>query len=561
MRYLTYLTLLVTFTFFTCGLSNAQEWHVETIDSLSGAVSYWRTTSIALDSNNYPHMVYNSMDTPGLKYAHWTGSEWDIEFIESTGYVARSSIAIDSQDRPHIAYDIDYALKYAVWNGTDWEIETIVPQYACVPSLVLDSQDEPHIAFDYCEVDSDCDLRYAYRSEGLWKIEIVDPEKGSGWWVSLALDGNGYPHISYLWFTYSTVHTELRYAHWTGTEWQTETVDDSSDLPYPNSIAIAIDNQNHPHISYWYEDSGTNELRYAHGTGKFWDIQVLDSGLHVGARNSIALDSQDNPCIAYQAYFEQDNGFVRYAHWTGSEWNIQDVDHGTGIGDSCSLALDNQNYPHISYLNTSNDTLKLAWYGYDLAISLLSFTATPQEESSVLLNWQVETTEGEQIAGFNLYRREINNDIAAEVSNLGCIWTQVNPSLITGQNPYTYTDSSVELGKSYEYRLEAVLADESTEILGTASCAPTPPAFAINKVYPNPASDVLNLALTLPQTGGVTLELYDLTGRVVATKDIQISSPGEFTEQLDVGGLANGVYTLRATQNSSETFAKVVICK
>ena len=55
MRYMTYLTLLVTFTFFTCGLSNAQEWHVETIDFLNGAVSW--ETSIALDSNNYPHIV------------------------------------------------------------------------------------------------------------------------------------------------------------------------------------------------------------------------------------------------------------------------------------------------------------------------------------------------------------------------------------------------------------------------------------------------------------------------------------------------------------------------
>ena len=124
-----------------------------------------------------------------------------------------------------------------------------------------------------------------------------------------------------------------------------------------------------------------------------------------------------------------------------------------------------------------------------------------------------------------------------------------------------FTIVLVNSGKSYEYRLEAVLADESTEILGTASCAPTPPAFAITKVYPNPASDVLNIALTLPHTGGVTLELYDLTGRVVASKNIKVSSAGELTEQIDVSVLANGVYILRANQGSLSASERAVVAR
>jgi hypothetical protein len=116
-------------------------------------------------------------------------------------------------------------------------------------------------------------------------------------------------------------------------------------------------------------------------------------------------------------------------------------------------------------------------------------------------------------------------------------------------------------GKAYEYRLEAVLADESTEILGTASCAPTPPSFAITKLYPNPASDVLNIALTLPQAGEVTVELYDLTGRVVTSKDIQVASAGELSEQLDVHQLTNGVYTLRATQGCFSASERLVVVR
>jgi hypothetical protein len=169
---------------------------------------------------------------------------------------------------------------------------------------------------------------------------------------------------------------------------------------------------------------------------------------------------------------------------------------------------------------------------------------------------------GEQIAGFNLYRHNVvTESYSSPPQKKDEGWTKVNPSLITGQNPYTYTDEDVQGGETYEYRLEAVLADESTEILGTASCAPTPPAFAITRLYPNPASDVLNIALTLPQSGEVTIELYDLTGRVVASKNIQVVSAGEFSENLDVSGLANGVYTLRATQASLSASERVVVVK
>jgi len=37
------------------------------------------------------------------------------------------------------------------------------------------------------------------------------------------------------------------------------------------------------------------------------------------------------------------------------------------------------------------------------------------------------------------------------------IWLKINSSLITGENPYAYTDCDVERGVTYEYQLSAVL--------------------------------------------------------------------------------------------------------
>jgi len=448
----------------------------------------------------------------------------------------------------------------AYWTGSYWSIQVVCSDYFQIDtSIAVDSQDYPQICFN------GSGLTYAHWTGGLWEFIYLEPTTADAYGISMHLDTDGHPHISYG----SKSGWDLKYEYQTESTWENQVID--SQIGYTDT-SIALDSQGYPHISY-FDENPVNHLKYASWTGTTWDFQTVDSGFSANyGFNSMALDSQDNPHIAY---YDQSNSLLKYAYWTGSEWEIQVIDSDDlGVyGGTVSLALDSQNHPHISYYDYNHRRLKYAWYGDPLnAINLLSFTATPQEDSSVLLNWQVETTEGEQIAGFNLYRRPLTTDVA-ESAPCFCKanslplqannddWTKINASLITGQNPYTYTDSTVEPGKTYEYRLEAVLADESTEILGTASCAPAPPAFAITKVYPNPASDVLNIALTLPQSGGVTLELYDLTGRVVMSKDIQVISAGELSEQLEVSGLANGVYTLRATQMNETASEKVVVVR
>ena len=85
-------------------------------------------TSIAVDSNDNPHISYYDQTNGDLKYARWTGSTWIIQTVESTGTVGLySSIALDSNNRPHISY-YDYInadLKYAHWTGSTWNIQTV----------------------------------------------------------------------------------------------------------------------------------------------------------------------------------------------------------------------------------------------------------------------------------------------------------------------------------------------------------------------------------------------------------------------------------------------------
>jgi hypothetical protein len=531
--------------------SFAGYWNIITLDPITFGDNS-NLPCLVLDGQGVPHISYVFEDgmPPWVRYAYWNDDNWVLNAVDWWDYfIGQPKIKLDSHNLPYIAYTYDEAsLQIAYYDGSNWSIEgvnTTPYNWVFDYSLALNNQDIPNLSYNYSQEGiSDSmttGLAYAHKQGGQWANELVDDSSNDvGEYNSIAIDSQEHPHISY----FDWQNKKLKYAKWDGAKWVTSVAD--TGVYNPEGTSIALDQDDNPHISYMK----TSRLNYAYWDGSEWIIQVVDDEIYAGYSSNLLLDSQDRPHISYYDY---GNDNLKYAYFDGTSWQVETVDMHAGRVNSLALDIWGRPYIIYEYFDGIYTYLRLAWQGGGLGINLLSFTATPQE-NAVTLNWQVETTPpmagGDQIAGFNLYHRQIAPNSVAEAPELPQNkndWTKVNTSLITGQNPYSYTDCACP-AEGGEYKLEAVLADESPETLGTTSCAPAPPSFAITKVYPNPASDVLSITLTLPQAGDVTLELYDLTGRLVTNKEIVISSPGEFTEQLNVSALANGIYTLRATQ-------------
>jgi hypothetical protein len=145
-------------------------WDCETICGVYGAYS-----SIALDSSANPHIAF-SAQMEEFKYATKRDGSWTIETIDATFFPSpmpfRGSIALDSDDVPHVAYhdDVLSELKYAVRVGsggncgTDnaWRCETVLAGPGLsAPSLALDSSDHPHISYG-----GSGELKYAVGTSG-----------------------------------------------------------------------------------------------------------------------------------------------------------------------------------------------------------------------------------------------------------------------------------------------------------------------------------------------------------------------------------------------------------
>ncbi len=122
--------------------------------------------------------------------------------------------------------------------GLTWSIQNVdAPQFFYNMSdhyMRFDSLNYPHLAYGGNH------LYYLSYNGTSWNQVVVDSLSGVGQYASLALDKSYYPHISY----YDAVHGTLKYAFYTGSNWQIQTVDGPTPVnqaPSSEKSAPAID--------------------------------------------------------------------------------------------------------------------------------------------------------------------------------------------------------------------------------------------------------------------------------------------------------------------------------
>jgi hypothetical protein len=223
---------------------------------ISGFLS--ATSRIALDSNNYAHVISNFSNNSNISFTKWNGTAWvqadgttpGDEIIGTEG--GSVAIAVKSDDHPIICYNT----KVKEYNGSSWDVETL-PESLSNPSLKLDSNQLPCISY----VNSG--IKYTNKlSNNYWKI--VDIDSNFGTTTSLALDSNDTPHVSY----YNSTNDDLMYSSLSiGNILLFNSIDESSSFKtnsvkfsisdYDNKGIIASISNNHLHLIVNNEDNTT----------------------------------------------------------------------------------------------------------------------------------------------------------------------------------------------------------------------------------------------------------------------------------------------------------------
>ena len=130
-------------------------WDIQTLYDIDATSIEWpaynKHTSIALDISGYAHISY--WKPSGLWYARYNGTTWSEEKVSGSGKYNR--LALDSNNLPHISYQSadELSLKYARFDGTGWTTETVdssgdpLRWGGRFAAITVDSNGWPHISY------------------------------------------------------------------------------------------------------------------------------------------------------------------------------------------------------------------------------------------------------------------------------------------------------------------------------------------------------------------------------------------------------------------------------
>lgn len=178
-----------------------------------------------------------------------------------------------------------------------------------------------------------------------------------------------------------------------------------------------------------------------------------------------------------------------------------------------------------------------------LPVTLVFFTGKLQADK-VVLNWEVEN--------------EINfKEYVVERSSNGTYFTAIGSVTATGTKTYSYSDdANNNKGSRVYYRLKQLDKDGSFTYSQVFSLhIPLNVKFS---VYPNPASNIIQLQFNATNNATVQIVITDLVGKTLMNKAFAANNG---LVKISTSTLNNGTYLVKAIVAGEQYLQKIVVAK
>ncbi len=140
---------------------------------------------------------------------------------------------------------------------------------------------------------------------------------------------------------------------------------------------------------------------------------------------------------------------------------------------------------------------------------------------------------------------------------------------VTGQT--SYTDIAPPSEESHWYFVTTAsrnnVESEPTEpvegglVVSNEEALQTPYGFELSQNYPNPFNPVTSIQFEIPNTGYISLKVYDMIGREVATLIDKNMTAGEHSVRFDATNLSSGIYIYRLSTGNESMTKKMTLIK
>jgi hypothetical protein len=193
-----------------------------------------------------------------------------------------------------------------------------------------------------------------------------------------------------------------------------------------------------------------------------------------------------------------------------------------------------------------------------LPVELISFAITAMDEG-VKLKW--ETASEVENAGFILSRSRFRDGGFEELASYRTHEALVGKGTSATGGKYEWIDKSKLLpGETYYYKLEDV---DFNGVIHTTQIKEfvMPKEYSLSQNYPNPFNSSTVVEFNLRMPGRTVLEVYNVLGqRVMTVVDGELSA-GSYRYQMNLSGLASGMYLYRLRSRDFVATKKMLLIK
>lgn len=565
--------------FFSATVLAQQWWSVGTAGFSTGEADY---TSIAIDGNGTPYVAFSDYDNSHkatvMKYS---GTSWETVGTAdfSAGEADNTCIAIDGDGTPYVAYT-DYGNSYKAtvmkYYGGSWQVvgnAGFSADQAWYMSLAIDGSGTPYVAYlDYGNSHQASVMKYTGVGGSGWEnvgSAGFSVATGQAQFTCIAIDRSGTPYVAYQdWSLSSEPATVMKYTGAGDTGWELVGSADFS-AGGASNISIAINRSGTPYVAYTDEanSSKATVMKYTGNGASGWE-NVGSAGFSDGGANytSIAIDGSGTPYVAYEDAGHSSRATVK--KYNGTTWEtVGTAGFSVGASYNTSIAVAPNGIPVVVYSDAGiswEASAKKYSVNQDdpLPVQATSFVAKA-DVGSVSLSWKTQSEINN--AGFNVLRQ----DSHAGPFNLiaGCAGDKELVGLGTSASgrSYSFTDRKVTAGAVYNYKIQSVSTNGTTEDLVTlpitVKAAAVPKEYALHQNYPNPFNPATVISYDLPKPSHVTLMVYDELDRRVATLVNDNKDAGKYKVVFDATRLPSGVYFYSLNAGTYHDIKKLLLLK
>ncbi len=130
----------------------------------------------------------------------------------------------------------------------------------------------------------------------------------------------------------------------------------------------------------------------------------------------------------------------------------------------------------------------------------------------------------------------------------------------TGNGSYTGTEPNVQITMN-NVVAETSVWDTIPPIGIKGISTEVPKVYSLDQNYPNPFNPSTKIKFALPNSGFVSLKIYDILGNEVYTLDESYRKAGYYEASFDASNLASGVYFYKLVTSGYTATKKMLLIK